>query len=159
MRKNWVAGGVILLIAVLMVVALRIPRDGGHKETPLEQDSQAFMDKVVPGIVSDWSAPELYSHMDQAVLARAGMTQEHVVALAAWFATIGKMRHYQGSQGKAAITYEGAAKHVLAHYVAEADFEKGPAQIDVALSKDTGEWKIISFQVRSPALTAAKTPW
>jgi hypothetical protein len=120
--------------------------------TNLDRECTAFVNKAVPAIVAHWDEAEFYRYSDQDALRKANLTPEQTQKFFAWFRSLGDLKQYRGSKGSSTVDYIDGKKTITGRYVAVAEFQAGPASIEVDLSKSTGQWKITAMNVKSPAL-------
>jgi hypothetical protein len=73
--------------------------------------------------------------------------------LSAFHRKLGDLAQYKGSKGDAmmALTTQNG-KVITANYIATADFEQGPATIQMKLIKHDNNWQILGFHVESKVL-------
>lgn len=118
----------------------------------LEAGSKAYVDEVVPKIVSSWNSKDLTERASPELIATAPPEKIEKV-FRAFSDRLGRLRSYEGSRGQAHVwvtTHTG--KVTTASYVAEATFEKAKASVQVNLVMHDGTWKIAGFFVNSDAL-------
>jgi hypothetical protein len=151
MKKILLAFGLMFMLILIGVGYALVAIYGDQSE--LNQSSKAFVDQNIPPILSTWSSTNLMAlgseELQQAVSsAQMGLTFER-------YSGLGTLQSYAGAQGKAKIDFSlSTFKVVTAHYVADAQFEKGPARITVNLIKSKGGWWVSSFNIASPVFSS-----
>jgi hypothetical protein len=120
----------------------------------LDKQSKAFVDAAVPAIVSEWDVVEVRkrasAEYNEAV--NYGDMEELFNA----FQKLGKFEDYKGSTGDSTITVSlKYGVELTADYTANAEFEKGTVNIQMALIKLGGEWRILDLQM-TPELFSQK---
>jgi hypothetical protein len=115
----------------------------------LDTSSKAYVDEAVPAIVARWSKEQLA--MRAAAQFRAAASDQQLTQVFAKFSQLGALKTYDGSKGESHTSLTPQqGKVVTAAYLANATFEKGPAQISVRLVQADGQWQILHFAVNSP---------
>ena len=121
------------------------------KGTALDKESKAYVDKVVPIICADLRTETLSRYASKELLASA--TPEEFEKIFAWFKKLGKFKEFKESSGQANMSYTTqAGKSITGQYVAQVEFETGPAQVVIVTVKTGDAWKIQMFKINSPAL-------
>jgi hypothetical protein len=141
-------GAVFIVLIVIGAIAAGVfAYFGGN----LDRDSKKYADEVIPLIVANWDASELKRRCSPEF--KATVKEEDVDKLFRVLQKLGKLKNYKGSRGQAYMamtTQQG--RLVTAQYVAQVDFESGPAELFLALIKHDGEWEITGFRVNSKTL-------
>jgi hypothetical protein len=152
MRKfifGLVAVGAIVLVAGGIGV-FWIARTG----SALDAESRAYVDDAVLAISTHWNKDELISRAGpQLTQIVNSKPQELDSVFNAASVGLGTLTQYQGAKGEArmsATTQAGAV--ISANYIATAQYEKGAAQLRIALLKVDGRWKISVFFIDSAAM-------
>jgi hypothetical protein len=115
----------------------------------LGASSQVYVDRVVPEIVSTWSAESLKREASTELSQQAAADQIDVAFRK--FTALGHLVAYRGSKGYILVTPR-PGKIVTAKYEAGAKFEQGDAVIDVDLVQRGGRWQVLGFLVKSDQL-------
>ncbi len=116
----------------------------------LDKESKLYVDAALPAIIAEWdirevqkrASPGLRSNVDYAEL-------QHSFKM---LRKLGKLEAYNESSGNANIAvslwydYE-----ITADYKANAEFERGTADIDIMLIKEGGSWLILNLYI-NPAV-------
>jgi hypothetical protein len=73
--------------------------------------------------------------------------------LFAWFKKLGQFKEYKSSKGEAKISLTmQAGKVITGQYVAQAEFDTGPAQVQIVTVKKGDKWFVQIFGINSAAL-------
>ncbi|MFH1215178.1 MAG: tetratricopeptide repeat protein [Pseudomonadota bacterium] len=142
---------------IILVLLLLIPQTGKGFDLPFfspsEKEAQSFVDKVVPEIVVSWDETVLarYAHPEFYKTAPRNKVDELFFSCR----MLGPLQKYKTAKGEIMeIKTSAGRKYVTGRYVAEADFEKGPASIEVSIAKEDQKWMITGFYVSSEAFAA-----
>ena len=142
-----VLGGIFLAILVVGVVGMVFIATKGRA---LDTESKQYVDVAVPAIVSQWDRQELINRAGPEFMET--VKDGDIEKLFTLFRKLGAFKKYNGSEGQANISVTSKnGKVTSAAYVAKADFEKGPAEIQVTLIKHDAKWQILGFRVNSKA--------
>lgn len=140
-----ILGSTFLVILVLAVAGISFAVNRG---VALDKESKAYVDSVLPVIVSGWDKQEL--------LRRASPEFQQVVKegevdkLYIMFRRLGNLHEYQGSEGQSDLSVTSQkGKVISATYTARANFDAAPAVIKVSLIKHGDEWQILGFHIDS----------
>jgi hypothetical protein len=113
----------------------------------LDKESKAWVDEIVPKIVATWDVDKLVKNGSSEFLNT--VSREEIEKLFFTLSTeLGTLEKYNGSKGEAGIEIHNGQKTTRAKYLAEADFVKRSAEINVQGIKEKGVWKISGFYVR-----------
>jgi len=146
MKKFLTALGILFLL--ILIVGGTVVGYIVHQGSGLDTESKNFVDSTVPKIISHWDMAEFDRADDKAVMEKAGFNADQESKLFAWCQkTLGPMTEYKGAEGQALINFSGGKQYLSAQYSVSAAFQNGPAAVNVTLSKDSGEWKIVGFFV------------
>jgi len=122
MKKLLIAVGVSS-VALVVVIAAFIGYAASTGRA-LDRESKAYVDDVVPAIVSSWNEQELLSRASPE-FHRAAVSAD-VARLFCWFRMLGRLEKYEGSKGQASIgLMPQTGKVVSANYIAKAVFDAG----------------------------------
>ena len=139
-------GGIFL---GLLVVVAAVMGYLAYLGPSLDASSKAYVDESVKAITSAWSKEELLKRASPQL--RQVIKEEELGRLFAKLSQLGKLQEYEGSKGDANISLTmQAGKVITASYIANASFDKGPAQVTVRLIQNDGQWQILQIYVNSP---------
>ncbi len=137
---------VIILLAVSCSCSLFIDEDS------LKQQAKAYVDEVLPGIVTSWDSKQLLWNSHPEFVKKTSAEQLDQLFFA--FMKLGPLKKYDKSQGQVSVsklTVDGQT-NLFCDYVIQLDFENGPAKISVRVVKHGEKWSILSFLVESDLL-------
>lgn len=141
-------GGIALALIVVAGAFVGYAIYAGGK---LDASSKAYVDRVVPEIVSAWSAESLKREASVELSQQAAGDQ--IDAAFRKFSALGNLVLYRGSKGESKISITPkTGKIVTAKYEASAKFEHGDAMIDVSLVQRGGRWQVLGLFVKSDQL-------
>jgi len=144
-RTLMILGGVFLGIFVAAVVGISILVVKGNA---LDKESKEYANTAIVAAISNWDVHELKRRASPEF--SSATSDEELGRLFSLFSMLGRLRVYQGCRGQATISVtmqEG--KVVRARYVGRAEFEKGPAEIQITLIKHGEAWQVLGFRVDS----------
>ncbi len=126
--------GVTLLLVVCCSCSLF------SNENSLRKQAKAYVDEVLPGIVTYWDSKQLLwnSHPEFVKTTSA----EQLTQLFFAFMKLGPLKKYDESQGRVSIsklTVNGQT-NLFCDYVTQLDFENASAKISVRVIKVEGKW-------------------
>ena len=149
MKKTlMILGGVFAVLVVFAVIGIAVV---AVKGTALDKESKAYVDKVVPMICADLRLETLSQYASKELLASA--PPEEFEKIFKWFRKLGAFKEFNESSGEAHMSYTTqAGKSIVGQYVAQVEFETGPAEVQIVTVKKGDEWKVQAFKVNSPAL-------
>ena len=140
-----ILGGIFLVVIVLGIGLFAFLAVKGSR---LDKESKQYVDTAVPAIVTTWDK--------QALIDRASMEFINSVKgddldkIITMFRKLGRFKEYKGCEGQAGISITPQqGKIVTAAYVAKAEFETGPADIQITLIKHGDKWEILGFRINS----------
>lgn len=147
---------VVLGVGLLALVAWGLIEFGGLKlwryGSQLAAGSQAYVDEVIPEIVSSWDAKALMERAGPELISTASPEKLEKI-FQAFSDRLGPLERYEGSRGQAHVSVTPqTGKVTVASYVAEATFQKGKALIEVNLVMRDRGWQIVGFFIRSDVL-------
>jgi len=150
MKKILIFMGALFLI--LIVVAIVGIIFANIKGTALDKESKQYVDDAIVHIVSDWDKQEFIKRISPEF--KRDVNDEDVNKHFAWCSKLGKLKEYKGSEGQShiSLTTENG-KVITAKYTAKAEFEAGPADINVTIIKHGNEWQILKWNVDSNAIS------
>lgn len=146
MKKTlMILGGTFLVILVAIVIGFIFLATKGSS---LDKESKQYVEAAVPAIVSQWNKQELVNRASPEFM--AATKGGDLDKLYVMFSKLGAFQKYNGAEGQANMSVTSKdGKVTTAVYVAKADFEKGPAEIQVTLIKHAEKWQILGFHVNS----------
>lgn len=140
-----VLGGIFSVILVVGVIGFVFIATKGKT---LDRESKEYVDVAVPAIVSQWNQQELLNRVSPEFM--EATKDGDLDKLFTMFSKLGAFQKYNGAEGQANISVTSKnGKVTTAAYVAKADFEKGPAEIQVTLIKHADKWQILGFRINS----------
>lgn len=150
MKKIFIILGVIFVFLIIAgAIGFFVLGTAGSK---LDKKSQAYIDEIVPLIVTSWDSRELIKRASPELLKVA--PPEKMQPFFNTFAErLGPMIAYKGSKGESGIFYMAPyGKVITGTYVSEAIFEKAPATIHIKMILRNNQWQITEFRVNSDDL-------
>ena len=113
----------------------------------LDKEARAYLDEVVPIIVTYWDPKELINRASPEFL--QVYSAERVESLFDSFSDLmGPLKEYRGAKGKIKIGTTTKGKPIiLADYQVRAVFEKAPAKIEIQMIRRDDKWQIGGFRV------------
>lgn len=150
MKKALLALGTVMLI--FLGIAGLASGVGYYSASMREGEAKAFVDKIVPAVVSRWSTGDLLANASREML--RDITLDRIDMLFASFKQrLGPLRDYGGAQREGYFFSFTTRGRVLTYvYLVTAQFERGPAQIRVRAVWRDGQWKLSDFFVFSDTL-------
>jgi hypothetical protein len=149
MRKFLIGCGIVLvcLVGAGAVGFFMLARSG----TALDAESAAYVQNSVEAVAGHWDADELWKRSTTHF--RQSTKEDDLRAFfSAANSSLGRLLEYRGAQGQAMMSFSNAGRSATARYDAKVSFEKGDADIVVALVKDGTVWRIEGFHIGSDAL-------
>jgi hypothetical protein len=146
MRNIFIFLGITFLVLIVIgIVSLALV---AIKAARLDKESKQYVDAMIPAIVSDWNKQKLLECASPELL--ASTKNDDLDKLFSLFQKLGRLREYKGSAGDANVSVTTQhGKVISANYVAKAEFDAGPAEINVALIKHGDNWQVLGFNVSS----------
>jgi hypothetical protein len=143
-----VLGGVFAVLLVVAVIGFIIVASKGNA---LDKESKSFVDLVVPKILTDLSKDNLFQYASDEL--KGSATEDEFDRMFRWFGQLGKFKEYKESKGQARMFVSPqSGKQITGEYVAQAEFENGPATIIVNTIKPADKWQIRGFRINSSVL-------
>lgn len=141
-------GAVFLLLLIVSVIGFALLAKTGNA---LDKESKQYVDTVIPKITSTWNKQSLIEHASPEFM--QSINSNDLDKLINIFQKLGKLKSYNGANGQANISVTPQnGKIITAAYSGKADFESGPAEIQVNLIKHGDKWQILGFRINSRAL-------
>ena len=148
-RIIFAIGIIAIILFVLAGAQAFIAVKDGRK---LDSESHAYVNSMVPDILDNWDADQLWDNADSDLIQTASLNQiQEFFDLSS--KQLGYMKLYGGSQGQARIFVNNFKKDISAEYVSDVTFEKGKGQVQVTLVKKADKWYFHSFYINSPAFS------
>ena len=150
MKKFFAILGIIFLLLILAIGGFTLY--GSQQGKKLDAESKNFVDTTMPKILAHWSMEEFEKYEDKKVMEQVGVKEEDLKKFFLIYSKLGKMIKYNGSKGQSNffIGIGSRDKTPTATYVANADFEKASATINLTLIKENNVWEIGGIKVDSP---------
>ena len=141
--------GVVILLAIIGIVTIAI------KGSALDKESKAYVDEVAPIILADLRQETLLKYASDDL--KSAAKPEDLNKVFNWFKKLGKFQKYSESTGQANISITTqSGKVITGHYLAQAKFETGPAQVRIVTVKKGDQWFVQLFKIDSMALLEEK---
>jgi len=135
----------LILVGVVGFVVIAL------KGSALDKESKAYVDEVAPKILADLRTETLLTYASDEL--KNAVKPEDMDRLFAWFRKLGRFKEYKGSKGEAKISLTTqAGKVITGQYVAQAEFDTGPAQVQIVTVKKGDKWFVQMFGINSAAL-------
>jgi len=153
MRRSFLVSAAVS-VALIVAAFIGLGAVTGYgRQGDLNKESKAYIDRVLPVIVSSWDRQELINHASAEFL-RFNPPE----MIDKWFGRfsqgLGCMREYCGSRGNARVDNSQVLGRITtAVYEASAVFEKAPATIQVAMILRGDKWEILEFRLHSDAFS------
>ena len=136
---------VIIVLGVIGIATIAV------KGSALDKESKAYVDEVTPIILADLRKETLLKYASDDL--KNVVKPEDLDKVFNWFKRLGAFQKYKGSTGQAHMSVTTQAGKVInGQYLAEADFDTGPAQIRIVTVKKGDEWFVQMFNINSIAL-------
>jgi hypothetical protein len=138
-------GGLFVVLLVIGGVGIAYV---AIKGSALDGEAKTYADAAIPAIVGGWNESELETRLSPEF--RSVTSTADLDKLFNAFRRLGGLKSYNGAKGQAimsATTQNGS--QTIADYIGSADFDAGPAQIELKLIKHGEQWQILGFRVNS----------
>lgn len=146
MKKVLTILGVIFIC--LIVVGAIVFSGFYYYTSGLDKEAQAYIDEVVPRIVTYWNSRELIDHASPEFL-QVFPAKKVELLFDAFSEQMGPLKEYKGVTGKIKIDISPRGKPIIiADYLVEAVFEKTPAKIQIQMIRHNDKWEIVGFLVK-----------
>ncbi|BCS96210.1 hypothetical protein DSLASN_18420 [Desulfoluna limicola] len=143
-----ILGGIFVVLIVIGVVGFSVL---AVKGTALDKESKDYVDEVTPIILAHLNKETLFQYAGDELINSA--SPEEYDKIFNWFSKLGKFEEYKGSIGEANIFVSpNTGKQISGKYVAKAEFESGPATINITAIKKGDKWQLFGFHINSIAL-------
>ncbi len=148
----------ILNLTILAILCL-LPQQTKGFDLPFfsspEKEAQSFVDEVVPKIVTGWEEKVLaqYAHPEFYQSTPRNKVEEYFFS----FRALGPLQKYYAAKGEIMeIKTSIGRKYITGNYIAEVNFEKGDASVQVSVIKDNNKWMITAIFVDSDKFSTEK---
>ena len=136
---------VLIILGIFSIVFIAV------KSLALNKECKTYVNKVIPIILKDLRKETLFNYASEELINSA--RPEEMDKIFNWFKYLGKFKEYKDSKGEARISYKvKEGKSIIGHYVAQVEFETGPATVDILTTKKDNKWLIQRFRIDSAAL-------
>ncbi len=140
-----ILGGIFAVLIVVAVIGFVVI---ARKGNALDKESKEYVDRVTPEILSSLSKDKLFEYANDEL--KTSGTDEQFQKMFAYFGKLGAFKKCGESKGQARIfVTPKTGERITGEYIAQADFEKGPATIKIATVKTQGKWYIWGFHIDS----------
>ena len=142
-----VLGGIFLVLLIAGIIGfIVLAKKGGA----LDEESKAYVERVVPEILSDLRPETLLKYSSSEFIDSA--TQDEIDKLFKWYEKLGKYQQMGDVVGGSNINYsQEKGKVVSAQYQINAKFDSGPATVILILVQRDNKWQIYHFKINSKA--------
>jgi len=143
-KALWIIGGLCAAIILSLIILVSVVAYTGRG---LDQESKSYADAAIATIASQWNEKDLVDRASPQFMATV-KDPSNLDLMMGVLRSLGPMRKYDGSKGEARIDLNfPRGETITAFYLAQAEFDKGPADIRISLIKLDGTWKILGFNV------------
>lgn len=149
MKKFFIALGAIF--ACLIVLGVVLFSIAAHTGSKLDTESKAYVDRIVPQIVTSWDSKELLNNASPELLkvAPADKIDSMFKMLSE---KLGGYKAYKGAEGDSLINITPQGKVITAAYYTQVAFDKADATVKIRVIKHGENWQVLEFYVDSQAL-------
>jgi len=113
----------------------------------LDKESKAWVDAIVPQVVSKWNA-DAFLQDSSSELKQTQSKAQISQLMTAFSNQFGPMKKYEGSTGQSLINVNNFHATITAEYRADIVFANGSTTVDILGIKENGQWKILTFLVQ-----------
>lgn len=140
-------GAIFLVIIVIFIVAFSIL---APKTLTSDREIRIYLNKVIPIILSNMNKETFLLYAADQL--KNSAKPEELEKVFGWYSKLGKFKEKKGlSIQLFSITHHVSSGQILGRYIVNADFERGPAEVKVAVIKEGTDWKILEFFINSEA--------
>ena len=149
MKKTlMILGSIFAILIAAGVIGVSVIAVKGRA---LDEESKVYVDEVTPKILANLKKETLFQYASNEL--KNSASPEEFDKIFDWFAKLGRFKEYKGSNGQANISLTTEkGKQITGNYQAQAEFENGPATIQITTMKKGDNWKVIGFHITSMAL-------
>jgi hypothetical protein len=141
----------VIVVVLIIVFAIFIPR-----AFQLRNEACTYLESEVPKIVENWNSQELINSATPE-LSSAMSNGGDIDKLFTMFRQLGSLKHLDQAGGGVyiwATTEHGSS--TVGNFTIPAEFEKGPATIQIQVIKTGDTWKINGFRINSKVFLPPK---
>ncbi|HZR69220.1 MAG TPA: hypothetical protein VFB01_09210 [Burkholderiales bacterium] len=143
-----ILGGLLFAGFIIAIAAAAATARWGNM---LDADSKAYADNAIPALASGWDVQELQKRASPELF--ASTSSDQLRGLFGNFQRLGRLTKYSGANGEATISVTSKdGLTILAAYVADAEFEHGPARIELNLIRHDTKWQVLGLRIQSNLL-------
>ena len=135
------------IIVVAIIFVLVAIRAGSN----LDYESKAYVDKIVPVIVTSWDSKDLLLNASPELIKIIKPNDLNSI-FKVCENKLGKFKEYKGSKGQSDQSIALKGRTITASYVSDVIFEKDKATVKTSLIKYNDKWQIMEFRVFSKAI-------
>ena len=140
-----VLGGIFAGLLVVGVIGVAVVAVKGNA---LDKESRQYVDAAVPAIVSTWEITEIRNRASPEF--NAAVNDADLETLIRKFRTLGRLKAYKGARGQANMSVASRdGKVISAAYTADAEFDTGPAEVNLSLIKHGDQWQLLGIRINS----------
>jgi hypothetical protein len=144
MKKVIMVLGYIFLVLLLFLIAATA--FVAIKGKNLDKESRAFVDSAIPAIISTWDVTEVEKRASPEF--SNAVDYDDLDELFGLLQRLGDLKEYTGSNGNANLTISFRYGYeITADYVANAEFDAGAMEIQMALILHGGQWQILDLTI------------
>lgn len=146
LKKLLLGLGIVLFLFIAFMIGSFIYMFSIGKD--LDKTSRDYVNESISAISTDWNVKEMKKRASSEFMS---YTNDEELAKFFEYAekNLGKMKVYIGAQGESRVFFYNFRKDIKASYVANAEFEKGKASIDISLIWKNNKWQILGYKVNS----------
>lgn len=147
--------GLLLTIIAAIAIGSAVFAQLHGKNTAQTSDPAAFVESGIKAITGTWNPDAMIKRADPAILTpfvRQQLPQAYAQLSAKW----GRLQHVAQPVGAPTSPYvvNGAVAGVVGSWTADAQFEHGPATVEMVIRRaGNGEWKILGLRIEPRKLT------
>lgn len=143
-----ILGGAFLVLLIAAAVGISMVAVKGNA---LDKESREFANAAVLSVISTWDVDQLKKRASPEFM--SATNDRDLGKLFGWFRMLGNIKEYDGCKGQANISVTiQHGKVITATYIGRADFENGPAEIQVTLIRHGDRWQVLGFRINSKYL-------
>lgn len=140
-----ILGGVFVILVALAVVGITI---AAVKGSALDKESKQYADSAIRAIVSQWDSTEIQNRASPEF--KRAVNDADLEKLMRFFRRLGRLKTLNEAKGQATMSVTSQnGKVTSAQYIANADFDTGPAEIILSLIKHGKQWQLMGIKINS----------
>jgi hypothetical protein len=141
---------VFLAVAIPVGIGVRSVQNICREGEALDKESKQFAEATVLAVTSTWEPKELEKRASAEF--KSVTTPVKIKEIFGLYAKLlGKLKTHQAPNGEANISVINGRKQISAKYYAQAEFDSGPANIEITMVKRDNAWWITGFNINSDA--------